>query len=147
MTGYGVVAAENRAFRALEYGCIRTAKGATLAEKLHQIYTDAESVIREYKPEEVVVEKAFYHKNVKVAMILGHVRGVLMLAAMQNGAHVVELSPKEVKRFVTGNGAASKDKVTYMAAKLLNLKVEPASQDAGDALAMALAHGLCVTRG
>lgn len=138
---------EERSFRVLEYGCFRTEKILSLAQKLEQIYTDAESVLREYKPEEVVVERAFYAKNAKVTLILGHVRGVLLLAAQRCGAHVIELAPREIKKFVTGNGAASKDKVSYMATRILNLKESPEATDASDALAAALAHGLCVSRG
>ncbi len=147
VTGYGVIAVDEQSFHVLEYGCIRTDKKMVLAEKLEQIYTDAESIIREYKPEEVVVERAFYAKNARVTLILGHVRGVLLLAARKAGAHVIELTPREIKQFVTGNGAASKDKVKFMISRILNLKESPKASDASDALAAALAHGLCVTRG
>jgi crossover junction endodeoxyribonuclease RuvC len=147
VTGYGVLQVQERDFRVLEYGCITTRKASCLAEKLEQIYGDAEAIIREYQPEEVIVERAFYAKNVKVTLILGHVRGVLLLAARKAGAHVIELSPREIKRFVTGNGAASKDKVKYMVSHILNLKSSPKANDASDALAAALAHGLSVTRG
>jgi crossover junction endodeoxyribonuclease RuvC len=147
VTGYGVIAAENGALRFLECGNIRTVKKAPLAEKLEQIYEDAESVIREFKPEEIVVEKAFYHKNAQVAMILGHVRGAIMLAGQRNGCHVVELTPTSVKKAVTRNGNASKHMVQYMVTKILKLKAPPGSPDAADALAVALAHGLSVTRG
>ena len=147
MTGYGVIAAENGAFRLLECGNIRTVKSASLAEKLEQIYNDAESVIREFKPEEIVVEKAFYHKNAQVAMILGHVRGVIMLAGRKNGCHVVEMTPTSIKKAVTRNGNASKDMVKYMVTRILRLKIPPSSPDAADALGMALAHGMAVTRG
>jgi crossover junction endodeoxyribonuclease RuvC len=147
VTGYGVLSVEAQNFRVLEYGCITPEKSGSLAEKLEQIYADAESVLREYSPDEVIVERAFYAKNVKVTLILGHVRGILLLAARRAGAHVVELSPREIKRFVTGNGAASKDKVKYMISHILGLKDSPKASDASDALAAALAHGLCVTRG
>ena len=138
---------ENRAFRALEYGCIRAKKGAPLAFRLNEIFTDAESVLQKYRPEEVVVENAFYAKNVRTTLILGHVRGILLLAGKRCGANVVELSPREIKRFVTGNGAASKTRVQFMATRHLGLKEPPRPIDAADALACALAHGLSVTRG
>lgn len=147
VTGYGVIVIEEGRFKALEYGCIRTGKKTTLADKLEQIYQDVESVLREYQPEEVVVEKAFYHKNAQVSMILGHVRGVIMLAARLNKAHVVEMTPTAIKKMVTGNGSAGKDRVKYMATRLLGLKLPPESADAADALGMALAHALCTTRG
>ncbi|MFH0921137.1 MAG: crossover junction endodeoxyribonuclease RuvC, partial [Fibrobacterota bacterium] len=145
--GYGVVVVDRTLIRAVECGCIRTKPGATLAERVEQIFKDAESVIAEYKPDEIVVENAFYSKNVRSTLVLGHVRGVLLLAGRRSGAHVVELSPKEIKRFVTGNGAASKQSVKYMVAHILKLKDPPKSDDASDALAGALAHALCITRG
>jgi crossover junction endodeoxyribonuclease RuvC len=147
VTGYGVIVVENRRIKALEYGIIKTDKKNTLSQKLKQIHGDAVEVLDLHSPEEVIVENAFYAKNVHSAMILGHVRGVLLLAGEQRGAHVVELSPKEIKRFVTGNVSASNERVKYMTCKILGLAKEPESEDASDALAAALAHALSVSRG
>ncbi|MBL8025352.1 MAG: crossover junction endodeoxyribonuclease RuvC, partial [Fibrobacteres bacterium] len=118
-----------------------------LADKLKQIYDDALSVIREYKPEEVVVENAFYAKNIRTTLVLGHVRGVLLLAGKMSDAHLVELTPREIKKFVTGNGASGKESVQYMVGRHLNIKTETFPPDATDALAAALAHALSITRG
>ncbi len=147
ITGYGVIAVEGKQLRAIEYGCIKTQPDSSLSAKLELIYNDVTAVISQHKPEEVIVENAFYYKNVRAAMVLGHVRGVLLLAGQRNGAHVVELSPKEIKKFVTGSGNASKDRVKYMTCRILGLSREPENEDAADALAVALAHGLSITRG
>lgn len=146
-TGYGVLSVSDCAFRAVEFGSLRPEPGVTMPEKLEQIYADAESVLNQYKPGEVVVEKAFYHRNAAVTLILGQVRGVLILAARRCGAHVIEMTPKEIKRRVTGNGAAKKEAVRAMLCRHLKLKTGPSSLDASDALAMALAHGLKISRG
>jgi crossover junction endodeoxyribonuclease RuvC len=78
---------------------------------------------------------------------LGHVRGVLLLAGKNVGSHLIELTPREIKKFVTGNGAAGKESVQYMVGRHLNIKTDKFPKDATDALAGALAHALCITRG
>ncbi len=86
------------------------------------------------------MESIFYAKNVKTAITMGHVRGAVMVAAMEQNIPVVEYSPREIKLAVTGNGAASKDQVNFMVQKILRFAepIEPA--DASDALAAAICH-------
>ncbi len=147
ITGYGVLVIERGKIRVLESGCIKTGEKLSLADKLKQIYDDACSVINEYNPEEVVIENAFYAKNIRTTLVLGHVRGALMLAGKNSSSHIVELTPREIKKFVTGNGAASKESVQYMVGRHLNIRTESCPPDATDAVAAALAHALCITKG
>src|SRR4030095_11060108 len=86
-----------------------------------------------------VVEKAFYHESVHSTLVLGHVRGALLVAAVQRGVEVAEYSPREIKLSVVGNGGATKEQVALMVRRLLALAATPQS-DAADALAAAVCH-------
>lgn len=99
-------------------------------------------IIKVYEPEIVSVEEAFYGKNAKTALLMGHVRGVALLAGHQAGLEVHEYAARKIKSAVTGNGAADKKQVLYMVKRLLNLKEDPVTLDASDALAIAICHGL-----
>ncbi|HEU0052299.1 MAG TPA: crossover junction endodeoxyribonuclease RuvC, partial [Longimicrobium sp.] len=82
----------------------------------------------------------FYAKNVRTSVVLGHARGVILLAAAQHGLDVAEYPPAEVKHAVVGAGAATKDQVGWMVAKLLRLREAPKPADAADGVAVALCH-------
>ena len=84
-------------------------------------------------------ETAFYHKNVRSTLVLGHVRGVILLAAEQAGLPVHEYAPREIKMAVTGNGGAPKEQVAFMVRGILRIQETP-GLDASDALAVALCH-------
>ena len=87
----------------------------------------------------VAVETAFYHKSARSVLVLGHVRGVVLLAAREAGVTVQEYAPREIKLAVTGSGAATKERVAFMVRAILNLPELPPA-DAADALATALCH-------
>jgi crossover junction endodeoxyribonuclease RuvC len=97
-----------------------------------------QDIFRQVKPERVCVEQAFYAKNVHTSMILGHARGVALLAAQQCGALVTEYTPREVKKALVGTGAAEKQQVAYMVKMLLKPPVVHLQSDAYDALGIAL---------
>ena len=141
VTGYGILETKERGFRVVEYGCIKAPAKAEIGQRLHTIYRDLEVIISQYTPEELVLEEAFFAKNAKSALVLGQVRGVVMLAASQKNIHVVEISAKLVKKRITGNGNASKEQVRDMVCQRLRLEDSPRVLDASDALAIALAHG------
>jgi crossover junction endodeoxyribonuclease RuvC len=92
----------------------------------------------EHNPDIVCIEEAFYAKNVHTTLILGHARGVAMLAASKSGAVVEEYAPREIKKAVVGSGAADKEQVEFMVKALLSPPVKHTQADAYDALAVAL---------
>jgi crossover junction endodeoxyribonuclease RuvC len=142
-TGYGVVSLQGDRLRCVDCGAIATAKKGKLpgiAERLAIIYRELEALIRRVSPEVVVVEEVFYAANFKSALTLGHVRGVVLLAASQVGIPLMEYSPLEVKKAVVGYGRADKKQIQTMVKVLLNLQSEPEPHDAADALAIALCH-------
>jgi crossover junction endodeoxyribonuclease RuvC len=139
--GYGVVEADARGpARLVECGVVRTRAGDALPARLRIIHDGITGLLARHRPDAVAVESAFYGKNVRTTLVLGHARGVILLAAEQAGLPVAEYDPRMVKKAVTGQGAALKPQVAYMVAQLLRLKAPPAPSDAADGVAIALTH-------
>ena len=136
--GYGILQIEKRKIIAAGCDTIVINSKVQLAERLVQIHSGMDKIIIEYKPDIAVVETIFYGKNIKSAFTLGHSRGVIILALAQHNIEITEYSPREVKKSVVGNGNASKEQVGYMVQKILNLSTKPKTEDASDALAIAL---------
>jgi len=139
-TGFGVIDSDGDRHVLCEYGVIAAPKAASFPRKLHLIHLRLQEVIERCQPEGVVVENLFYATNVKSALRLGHVRGVTLLAAVENHLPLFEYSPLEVKQAVVGYGRADKEQIQRMVMLLLELERPPEPHDAADALAVALCH-------
>lgn len=138
-TGYGIIKKdESGNLSCLDYGSIKTKAKTDLAERLVVINKELTEIFRKYKPKLIAVEQLFFCKNVKTALIVGQARGVVMLTARQNKISIVEFTPLQVKQAVAAYGRASKMQVQKMVKLLLNLKELPKSDDAADALAVAI---------
>lgn len=142
VTGYGLIEHTPSGVGLVAYDIIRNQQTESLPLRLKRIYDTLCGVIEAHHPTECAIETAYYGKNVQSALKLGHARGVVMLVAAQYGVPTTEYTPREVKRAVTGNGAASKKKVHYMVRALLRLSSVPRHFDESDALALALCHSL-----
>jgi crossover junction endodeoxyribonuclease RuvC len=140
-TGFGVVDTDGRTHRFVTAGVIRTAVASPFADRLARIHEGLAEALRLHQPEAVAVEEVFHAVNVKTALKLAHVRGIALLVAAQAGLPVGEYSALEVKYSVVGYGRAEKSQVQLMVASLLGLAVPLASEDASDALAVAICHG------
>lgn len=138
--GYSILEVQKRQIIAAGCGTVKAGNVRPLNEKIELIYNKICEVIKNYQPEHIAIESIFFGKNVRSAIILGHVRGVILLAASQFGLKLFEYSPREIKNSVVGNGNASKEQVKYMVTKILDMKVEPKTYDEADALAIALCH-------
>lgn len=138
-TGYGLLAGSGERFDLVAAGVIRPPAGAPLAERLLAIDRALRDVVLRHGPTEVAVESVFYARSARAAIVLGHARGIALLAAASGGARVIEYAPLEVKMAVTGTGGASKDQVRAMVRRLL-VTPERLALDAADALAVALCH-------
>ena len=147
VTGYGVISVSGNAVSWVDSGVIVTDTSEPLSRRLLTIYDGLSDKINEHSPGRVAVEEAFYGKNVHTTLVLGHARGVAMLAAAQRGCGVFEYSPREIKKAVTGNGNASKDQVEYMVKTLLRPGGGKMRQDAYDALAVAMCDFYNMGRG
>ena len=139
-TGYGCIDTDGSRHRVVTCGAIAPAARAAFPAKLLAIRDGLASLIARHGPEAVAIEDLFYARNVRSALKLGHVRGVVMVAAAEAALPVSEYSPAEVKRAVVGYGRADKAQVRQMVMLLLGLAEAPSPLDASDALAVALCH-------
>ena len=138
--GYGCVATEGAGRRAICAGVITTPVDDALPQRLAVLRSDLHELIADLHPAVVVVERVFFQTNVRTAMAVGQASGVALLTAAELGCEVAEYTSNEVKLAVTGYGAATKDQVQRMVARLLDLDEVPRPPDAADALALALCH-------
>ena len=140
ITGYGVVRGDGPQLVSLvECGVIRTRPRDSLPTRLREIHDGIAELLERHKPDALCVEDVFYAKNVRTTVVLGHARGVVLLAGEQAGIEIHELPPAEIKKAVTGTGAATKEQVQFMVTRLLRLKTPPQPSDAADGVAAALA--------
>ncbi len=138
--GYGLLQVENRKVIAAGCDVIDVTKAKTLPDRLVLLHEQLCNILDEYQPVVAAVESMFFHKQVKSIFTLGHARGVILLALAKKGVQIEEYSPREIKKAVVGNGAASKMQVRYMVNQLYQLKESPRRDDAYDALAIATCH-------
>lgn len=143
VTGYGVIEQQNGISRVLAYDVVKNHSTRSMPLRLKAIYNTLCKVIERYHPDEFAIETAFYGRNAQSALKIGHARGVSILAAVNSEIPTVEYSPREVKKAVVGNGAASKEQVQAMVRLLLEIGPSRSQSrlfDATDALAVALCH-------
>jgi len=141
-TGYGVIESDGRRCRLLRFGALRaTRKGPEhFPERLREIHALLAALIEEFQPQSVAVESVFTALNMKTALRLAEVRGVVLLAAAQQDVPVRSYSPREIKASVAGYGNADKAQMQLMVRALLSMTETPEPADAADALAVALCH-------
>lgn len=139
-TGYGCIESDGSRHRVLVCGALAPPAGATFPEKLLVIHDGLAELLARHSPDTVAIEDLFHARNARSALKLGHVRGVVMLAASQAGVPVAEYAPTEVKRAVVGYGRAEKHQVQRMVMLLLGLREAPTPLDVSDALAVAVCH-------
>jgi len=140
-TGYGVVSGDgSRPPVLIECGVIRTKPRDPLPERLREIHDGVEELIARHHPHALAVEDVFYAKNVRTTVVLGHARGVVLLAGAQAHIEVHEFPPAEIKKAVVGSGGATKEQVQFMLTRLLRLKSVPSPSDAADGVAAALTY-------
>jgi crossover junction endodeoxyribonuclease RuvC len=138
--GWGVVEGENTKYKLVDFGTVKSSPKETFSKRLLKIADGIEAVIAQYGPDVISVEEAFYANNVKVALKLGQVRGVVLLVGEKAGLTIAEYSPRLVKQTVVGYGNAEKHQVQEMVRLLLRMQTVPEPHDAADALANAICH-------
>ena len=139
-TGYGVIDSDGQAHRMVVAGVIRTSPKWPFERRLHEIAGGLRGLFRDFSPEFAAVEEVFHAVNTRTALKLAHVRGVALLSVAEAGVVLAEYSPLEVKMSVVGYGRAEKSQVQLMVQSLLQLPDAVASEDASDALAIAICH-------
>ena len=139
-TGYGVIDSDGRIHRMVAAGVIATDPKSPLEIRLLKIARGLREAIAEYRPDAAAVEEVFHAVNVKTVLKLAHARGVALLTIAEGGIPLGEYSPLEVKTSVVGYGRAEKQQVKTMVRSLLGLDQEIESEDASDAVAVAICH-------
>ncbi len=142
-TGYGVIESDSDCLRLVEGGILRAKADDPFPKRLRDLHDGLVEVIRETKPDLVVIEDLFStYAHPRSALLMAHARGVLMLAAAEADLPVHSFTPNEVKQVVTGNGHASKANVQAAVKARLRLAVQLHPPDLADALAIAICFAL-----
>jgi crossover junction endodeoxyribonuclease RuvC len=139
-TGYGCVDTDGSRHRLVICGALAAPARAAFPQRLRFIHDGLVRLIAEAKPDCVVIENLFHAKHARSALMLGHARGVAMLAAVEADLPIVEYTPAEIKVAVVGYGRAEKAQLQQMVKLLLGLDTAPTPYDAADALAVAICH-------
>lgn len=138
--GWGVVEGIGLKYNLVDFGTVKSSPKEAFSKRLMKIFDGVADVIWKFKPDALSIEEAFYANNVKVALKLGQVRGVVMLAGEKAGIEIAEYAPRLIKQTVVGYGNAEKQQVQEMVRLLLRMKEIPKPHDAADALAIAICH-------
>lgn len=139
-TGYGLIESDGRCHKMVAAGSIHTSAKEPLQSRLLAIARGVRQVIDTHHPESAAVEEVFYAQNVKTALKLSHARGVVLATIAEAGLLMGEYSPLEIKTSVVGYGRAEKHQVKRMVHSILGLETEIDSEDACDAIAVAICH-------
>ncbi len=138
--GWGVVEGESLKYKLVDFGTVKSSPKEAFSKRLLKIGDGVLAVIETFQPDVISVEEAFYANNVKVALKLGQVRGVVLYLGEKAGLEVSEYAPRLIKQTVVGYGNAEKHQVQEMVKLLLRMKEIPQPHDAADALAIAICH-------
>ncbi len=138
IVGYGVIEYSGGKFRVIDYGAVTTPAHTPPEYRLATVYSDINTLIHTYKPDEMAIEELFFNTNQKTAILVAEARGVILLAAQQNNVKINEYTPLQVKQAVVGYGRAEKQQVQSMITTILGLKKVPKPDDTADALALAI---------
>ena len=139
-TGYGVIDSDGSAHRLVAAGVIHASPKRPFEARLAEIAAALRELVARYAPEAAAVEEVFYSANVKTALKLAHVRGVALSVVAESAIEFAEYSPLAIKTSVVGYGRAEKSQVKLMVRGLLHLEEAIDSEDASDALAVAICH-------
>lgn len=137
--GFGVIEQVNgNDWKAVAFGVIETSPKKKFVDRLLEVRGELVELVKKYQPARVAVEELFFFKNVKTAIEVGQARGVILLTAVESGLAVDEFTPLQVKQSMTGYGRAEKGQMQKIVATILGIKEKIKSDDAADALAVAL---------
>src|SRR5436305_149513 len=143
ITGYGVLDWKPVRPQLVDGGVIRLTPKTPLADRLVELETELDTLLEEYKPDVCAVELLYAHyAHPRTAILMGHARGVILLAARRRGIRLEQFAANRIKQAVTGHGHASKHQMQRTIQSLWNLPKPPEPPDVADALAIALCCGM-----
>ena len=139
VSGYAVVEQRQRQLIVLDAGTIKSDNDSTLDVRLEMLFKEADALLKEHQPDIMAVEELYAHyRHPRTAILMGHARGIFLLAAARAGISVCGFSATRVKKSLTGNGRASKVQIQLAVKTQLNLSRLPTPPDVADALAIAM---------
>lgn len=139
-TGYAFLDSDGKNLKVLEYGVLHAPADHELEDRLLHIVSKLEVLLDKYRPDALSMEGVFFAKNARSALVLGHIRGAILVACRKRGLSYSEYPPKVVKQAVTGDGSAAKEQVANMIFARLGISGSDLPLDASDALAIAWTH-------
>ena len=140
-TGYALLERSPRGPVLREGGLLRSTRGRSLAERVHEIASGLREVLEEFQPQVLAIEQVFsLVRNPKSALLMAHARGAILSTAVEYGVPVVHYTPTQVKRLLTGSGKATKDQIQRAIKTELGLDRLLEPHDVADAFAVALCH-------
>lgn len=146
--GFGMISTSTGAdAKLMDYGVITTVVDAPIPSRLKELYESLVLLIKQTKPDVISVEKLFFVNNITTGIVVAEARGMILLVAEQNNIPVYEYSPNEIKKALTGYGAADKAQMEEVVRAHLGLKERPKPDDAADALAAAITCGFYYREG
>lgn len=142
VTGYGLLEQQNGGIRLIEAGTVDSGKAQDdLTVRLRRLYEELDALIREHDPDVMALEQLYSHyEHPRTAILMGHARGVICLAAGMHDIPLHHYAATEVKSSLTGNGRASKDQIQQLVRRTFGLRQTPNPPDVADAVAIALCH-------
>ncbi|EGC03670.1 MULTISPECIES: crossover junction endodeoxyribonuclease RuvC [Ruminococcus] len=144
IVGYGFVEYDHGKFTPVKVGTITTPSDMEFYKRLRVIYLDMQKLIEHYRPDEIAVEKLFFNTNITTGIDVAQARGVTLLPAVMMNLPIYDYTPLQVKSSITGYGYAEKKQVQEMVRSMLHLANIIKPDDAADAMAIAITHGLSV---
>ena len=144
IVGYGVVEYDHGRYTPVKAGTIKTPSDMEFLKRLRVIYLDMQGLLEHYRPDEVAVEKLYFNTNITTGIDVAQARGVTLLPAVMQNLPVYEYTPLQVKSSIVGYGYAEKKQVQEMVRSMLHLADIIKPDDAADAMAIAITHGLSV---
>jgi crossover junction endodeoxyribonuclease RuvC len=140
-TGYGIIAGLGASPSIVEAGVVRSREKDPVEKRLLEIHRGISEVVNEFSPGVVVIEELYSkYAHPRTAILMGHARGVICVAAAEHGIPVVSYAATRIKNSLTGHGRASKEQMQRMVQQTFGLSRAPHPSDVADALAIALCH-------
>lgn len=140
-TGYGLIRSEASVVRLVDAGVVRCRRDLPLEQRLQELHAGITEILQEFRPHTLAIEQLYAHyERPTTAILMGHARGVILLAAQQAGVGVHSYAATHVKKTLTGNGRAPKQQMQFAVQHQLGLPTIPEPADVADALAIALTH-------
>jgi crossover junction endodeoxyribonuclease RuvC len=136
--GCGFIRKTKKGLSLIDYLTIETDKKTPPILRLKQIHSKIKKLLKKTEPNLVVIENLYFFKNAKTAISVSQAKGVILLAVAQKKLPLLELTPLQVKMGICGYGKASKRQIQLMIKKILGMETIPKSDDAADALALAI---------